>query len=92
MIHTIIVLLILRIAFRSIDFSTISLAFRLLDDRECCLGISAEAEKALRDLLHSDILNLDQRRTRKPQTGESEVTSDSKLLNTYLTGQSVDTM
>jgi len=75
------------IAFTSVDFSTTSLASRLLEARECCIGISADAEKALRELLSSDILSLDQSQIKKHHDLEPELISNSNLLQAYLEGQ-----
>jgi hypothetical protein len=51
------------------------------------MGISADAEKALRELLSADILDLDQSQIIQHQGCESELITDSKLLQIYLEGQ-----
>lgn len=72
--------------FASIDFSTTSLASRLLEDRKCCVGVSADAENALNELLHSDIMNLDLAQIKTVQNCDSEFTNNLNLLEVYLAG------
>jgi hypothetical protein len=50
------------------------------------MGISADAEKALDELLSSDILNLDQSQITNSQNCEPELINDSNLLQVYLEG------
>lgn len=54
------------------------------------MGISADAEKALRDLLSSDILSIDQSPITKTQDCEPELINDLNFLQVYLEGKSPD--
>ncbi|KAH8819346.1 hypothetical protein F5884DRAFT_864918 [Xylogone sp. PMI_703] len=70
--------------FTTIDFSTTSLASRLLDDKKCSASVSADAETALHKLLQSDILNIDQK-WETTQDIETELLDNSSLLQGYFT-------